>query len=396
MPGPSQIVRIRVFSLCIPLRSAFSHAAHTRQHADPLIVQVELGDGTLGHGETLPRSYVSGETAESVFASIRHPLSDELLNLRPSRFAEALEHIDALPMFDDVGRVIAAARAGLELALLDAYGRHFRRDVGDAIGWLGLAGLGSPGSVGQVRYSGVLSGGDIRRLRGSVRKMRLFGIRDFKLKVGYDDDVQRVAVVVDALGRGLGRRLTLRLDANGGWTVGRAIEVCRAVQEHPIACVEQPLPAGREEQIIRLKSETRLPLMYDESLVTMADAERLHRMGVADAFNIRVSKNGGFLPSLRLAHWAGKRGIRCQLGCMVGETSILSAVGRRFLDSVPGVWFAEGSYGRFLMNGDVVKRPIRFGYGGRYRVLSGPGWGVHVDQALLRRYAVGPIFEILF
>jgi len=134
--------------------------------------------------------------------------------------------------------------------------------------------------------------------------------------------------------------------------------------------------------------------MHDESLVTQADAERLHRMGIADAFNIRISKNGGFLPSMRLAYWAGKRGIRYQLGCMVGETSLLSAVGRRFLENVPGVWFAEGSYGRFLLAGDIVKPPIRFGYGGRYRLLSGPGWGVEIDQQLLRRYTAGPIAQI--
>ncbi len=65
-----------------------------------------------------------------------------------------------------------AARAGVELALLDAYSRHFRRDIGEAVGWLGLAGLGSPGSARRVRYSAVLSGGEVRRYdsaRAAVR-----------------------------------------------------------------------------------------------------------------------------------------------------------------------------------------------------------------------------------
>lgn len=392
----SQIACLRVFPLAIPLRRPFEHAAHVREHADPLVVQVELHTGTVGYGETLPRSYVSGETVESVLAAIQGPLVAELLTFSPASFAEALERIDSLPMHDDRGRPITAARAGVELALLDAYSRHFRKRIAEAVGWLGLARLGSPGSVAQVRYSGVLSGGSVARLKRSVWKMRLFGLRDFKLKVGYDDDPDRVTAVMGILGRALGRRATLRLDANGRWTIDQAIRLCRAIEDQPICCIEQPLPRGREDQVVRLKNETRLPVMHDESLVTQADAERLHRMGIADAFNIRISKNGGFLPSLKLAHWAGKRDIRYQLGCMVGETSLLSAVGRRFLENVPGVWFAEGSYGRFLLGGDIARPSLRFGYGGRCRPLDGLGWGVEVEPRLLRRYAAGAVFEMPF
>lgn len=392
----SQIACVRVFPLSIPLRHAFSHAAHSRTHADPIVVQIELGGGTLGHGETLPRPYVSGETLESVVAAVRGPLAAELLTLRPSTFAEALERIDALPFLDDAGRVMCAARAGVELALLDAYSRFFRRDVAEAAGWVGLPGLGSPGSASHVRYSGVLSGDNLTRLKRSLRKMRWFGLSDFKLKVGYPDDLERIAAVTTALRRAFKRTATLRLDVNGGWSIERAIEICRALEGRSIACIEQPLPPGRDEQLIRLKNQTRLPIMHDESFVTQADAERLHRLGIADAFNIRLSKNGGFLPSMRLAHWAGKRGIRHQLGCMVGETSVLSAAGRKYLECVPGVWFAEGSYGQFLLRGDVVKRPVRFGYGGRFRALPAPGWGVEVDQSLLRRYTAGAVAEVLF
>jgi muconate cycloisomerase len=73
------------------------------------------------------------------------------------------------------------------------------------------------------------------------------------------------------------------------------------MQDWPIRCVEQPLSVGAEDQLAELKRATRMPLMYDESLVTRADADRLIELGVVDAFNIRLSKNGGFLPALRLA-----------------------------------------------------------------------------------------------
>lgn len=383
----SQVIRLRIFPLAIPLRKAFSHAAHVRRQADPIVVEVELADHTLGYGETLAREYVTGETTDRVIATIKTVLHEKLLALRPTCFAEALEVIDALPFHDGQGRLISAARAAVETALLDAYCRHFEKDMAEAVGWLGLAGMGRPGSLKHVRYSGVLSGGDDRSVRGSVRKMAWFGLRDFKLKVGYPDDVMRIRAVDRGLKGRLGSKATLRLDANGAWSIERAAEVRAAVPDVPIVCVEQPMGPDADESLAEFKERTGLAVMPDESLLTLDDGRRLIEQGV-DWFNVRIAKNGGFLPSVRLAHLAGRHGLGCQLGCMVGETSILSAIGRRFLECVPGIRFAEGSYGRFLLKGDVVERQVRFGYGGKGKPLPGFGWGVNVREDLLRQYAV--------
>ncbi len=349
-----------------------------------MVVQVELADGTLGFGETLPRPYVSGETVESAISWIRREMLDALAGYHPRHFPEALELIESLPTHDTEGRVVTAARAGVELALLDAYSRHFGKPISEAVGWYGLPGFGSPGSLRSVRYSGVLGGDEPRRLRRSVRLMRLYGLRDFKLKVGYPDDPDRIRLVARTLGRGLGRKLTLRLDANGGWTLERACEVLAAVKDVPICCVEQPLARDDDAGFVTLRERAGVAIIPDESLTTNEDAERLYGIGAIDGLNIRISKNGGFLPALRLAHLARRQGLLLQLGCMVGETSILSAVGRRFIENVPGITFAEGSYGRRLLRADVVRRPIQFGYGGRPQPLPGPGWGVEVDLERLR------------
>ena len=58
------------------------------------------------------------------------------------------------------------------------------------------------------------------------------------------------------------------------------------------------------------------------------------RTGWCDLFNLRLSKCGGFIPTLRLAQFAKRHGLGYQLGCQVGETAILSAAGRHFATSV--------------------------------------------------------------
>jgi len=390
----SQIQCVRLYPLAIPLKRAFSPAAADRRTADPLVVAVELRSGLTGYGETLPRTYVTGETSASVIEAIHTCLMPGMERWCPDSFAAALELIDSLPQRAKDGRLILAARAGLELALLDAYSRHFRRRLSEAAGWLGLPGFGPPGSVGRVRYSGVLSAEAPAALRGAVRKMRWFGLRDFKLKVGFDDDDERVRAVMDALGSSLGRTTTLRLDANGGWTAETAVARLKAWASLPIACIEQPLPRGQELRIPELRRAAAIPIMHDESLLTFEDAERLIAEGVMDAMNIRISKNGGLLPAMRLAGLARQQRLTFQLGCMVGETSVLSAAGRRFLEYVPGVIFAEGSYGKFLLRGDVTRQSQRFGYGGRVRPLSGYGWGVEVLTEALRSYAAGDVTEL--
>lgn len=57
----SQIQCVRLYPLAIPLRRKFSHAAAERHTADPLVAAVELANGIVGYGETLPRPYVTGD-----------------------------------------------------------------------------------------------------------------------------------------------------------------------------------------------------------------------------------------------------------------------------------------------------------------------------------------------
>ncbi|UCG16153.1 MAG: hypothetical protein JSV19_12745 [Phycisphaerales bacterium] len=374
------VQRITVFPMAIPLRRKVSHAASQRTVADPVAVSIELQTGVVGYGETVPRPYVTGETVQSVVAAIRSALMQRVLELRPASFAEALEAIDALPFEADDGTPFPAARAGVELALLDAYARAFGRPVNGLVGWAGLAGFGTPGSRPRVRYSGVLTQSTPASLRKTLRLLWWYGLRHFKLKVGDPGDGERLAWAYRYLRRGIERgTASLRVDVNGAWTKDEAIDRLADWRGIPLAAVEQPLAKGREGELPVLKDLIDLRLIHDESLVTMDDAVRLRESGVADGFNIRISKCGGLLPALKLAAFARRHGILVQLGCMVGETSILSASGLRFLEMTPGVTFAEGCFGSFLLSADVVAQPLRFGCGGRLPRLGTAGLGVDVD-----------------
>lgn len=392
MTGPALRLReLRLYRLNIPMRVRFEHAAATREVADPVVVGIAARAPyahITGYGETLARPYVTGETPTSVVSDIGAHFVPRLEDFAPATFAEALEIIEALPTEID-GRLVNAARAAVELALLDLSCRAFGRRPAEIAGWLGLPGFGPPGCLKTARYSGIIVGSSQRKLQMLLRLQRWAGLRDFKFKVAVDGWEQRLrwahAVLEPALRK---QRATLRVDANAGWTLADAAENLEFLESHGVSVLEQPLPEAHDADLPYLAEQSHIHLMVDESLLTLSDAQQIIAGGGVRVLNVRLAKNGGLMPALRIARAALVAGLDVQLGCLVGETSILTAAGVAFLEACPRVRFVEGGFGTFLLKTDVTRRSLRIGLGGRVRRLKGPGLGVEVDAERLTALAV--------
>jgi muconate cycloisomerase len=186
----------------------------------------------------------------------------------------------------------------------------------------------------------------------------------------------------------LGDAVTIAVDANGSWDLEAAIGHLRAMEPYRVAWVEQPLPRGGEGDLPALAAASAIPLMADESLTTEAEALRLVREGGCHLFNLRVSKLGGLAACHRIARIAADGGRRVQVGCQVGESSLLSAAGRVLAATLPGYEALEGSYGSRLLENDVTDEPFEFGQGGLAAVQQGPGLGIAVHPERLARLVV--------
>jgi muconate cycloisomerase len=401
-------VQLDIYRTSIAMRS-FEHAAATRDQAEAVVVRAVFSDGLAGWGETLPRPYVTGETLESVAADLEGIIWPALAEADFSGVeAEVAAAIAAVPTAGADGRCVNAAACAAELACVDAHMR--RRGLSSPAGLLAhphrpegrlpLAGGGvhphrPEGRLPLVgggilpRVTGVLGSADAGKTARRLRLMRWYGLRDFKLKLGLgaEADAANLAVVRERLAGALSAgRCMLRVDVNGGWTADETPARVAELAAMGICAVEQPVfcPAG---ELVDLARRCQLPLIADESLLTDSDAEALLAEPAKLWWNVRISKNGGLVRAGMLAARAAAAGSTVVLGCMVGESGILSAAQRRLLQALgPGVRFVEGNYGRLLLAGDIVRRSVRFGYGGRLRVLGGAGLGVEVDLGLLERH----------
>jgi L-alanine-DL-glutamate epimerase-like enolase superfamily enzyme len=381
-----KIAALHAYQIRIPLRRRIRHAAHTRTETDNLLVRCVLEDGSEGFGEGVPRDYVTGETIASAFELLRRSdLGGQRADCRDFEHAVALaERLQLAPVPGDVrGCEGNAARCAVELAILDAYGRHFGRSLSDVVRLLAPE-IYQPQT--HVRYSGAITTAHTIKTLTAAIVFRIYRFKQVKIKVGMEGYNDR-----DRLGmmrRWGGRKIDIRLDANEAWTPANVVERIRELELFGISAVEQPLPHADADVLRDVRRQVRTPIMLDESLCSRYDAERAVEGQICDLFNIRLSKCGGIIPSLRLAQFAKQQGLGCQLGCQVGETAVLSAAGRHFAASVAGLRYLEGSYDRHLVREALATKDLTFGWGGWAKALPGPGLGIALDQQALQRVTV--------
>jgi L-Ala-D/L-Glu epimerase len=382
-------MRIRQLTASIvklPMKRAFVHASAARDESENVLVRCELEGGTAGWGEGVPRSYVTGETPEGCLTQLTAtPLGDQLSADCQSwpdvvrvceRFAPHVDRDDPRGCYGN------ALRCAVELSILDAFGRLFAEPVSSVTRYYRPA---APilGSHDSVRYSAVIDAGSAGLPRKALVR-RLYGFADCKVKVGHsgDDDAARLRTIR----RWIGRRMDLRVDANEAWPAAALRNKLEPLMAAGISCVEQPVPHAEVGCLVDFRHQIAVPIMLDESLTSIADAEAAVAGKTCDLFNIRLSKCGGFLASLRIAAVARSAGLDYQLGCHPGETGVLSAAGRQWACSVDGVRYVEGSYDRHLFRRLLTNEDITFGYGGRAPAIKQPGLGVTIDVKALDEF----------
>ncbi len=192
-----KIVELTAIHVKIPLRRPIRHASHRREETENVVVRCRLEDGTIGHGEGVPRDYVTGETIDSALELLAN--SDLRTQLSPcSDFAAVVVlaerlHLKAIPG-DDRGIQGNAARCAVELALLDAFGQR----IGEPLSR--ITALLAPECHAPrpwVRYSGAITSARGLKLRITSWAQRFFGFHQLKVKVGIAgyDDVGRLKTI---------------------------------------------------------------------------------------------------------------------------------------------------------------------------------------------------------
>lgn len=155
--------------------------------------------------------------------------------------------------------------------------------------------------------------------------LRTTGAKCLKIKLGSPDgrEFDRVHFLA-AAEAARPFSVSLRVDANGGWTVPEAIEMNKWLAERGVEYVEQPLAQGQEADLPHLFANRPLPIFVDETIRDAADVAKV--IGCVDGINLKLMKCGGITEALRIVAAARSNGMKTMIGCM-SESSIAIAAG---------------------------------------------------------------------
>jgi L-alanine-DL-glutamate epimerase-like enolase superfamily enzyme len=183
-----------------------------------------------------------------------------------------------------------------------------------------------------------------------------------KIKVGGRADLATLRAVREVYGG------PIRVDANTGWTPEAAVGLLPELERLGVELIEQPFPARRLDQLGWLQERSPLPIVADESAVSIDDLDAL--AGVVDGVNVKLAKCGGVGPAKRMLERARELGFRTFLGCME-ETSVAIAASAAVASLAEWVDL-DGN----LLVADDPFEGLDLGDDCRWRLSDVPGLGV--------------------
>lgn len=294
-----QILELTAEHAPVPMKSAFESAKRRSTVAENVRVTVNLAGGVTGCGEASPADYVTGETADSVVASI-------------SVAAEALRGSDAArleywyPLLREALPHAPTACSAVEMALLDALTQSWGIPLWTYFG----------GATREVRSDLTVTIGAVEECRAIAAEAAGLGFRSLKIKVGSPDrelDFTRVLAVSQAApGAGI------RLDANQGFAPDEAVSFVQRCLDAgvPVEIMEQPVPCDDWDALAAVTRSCPVPVIADEAVVDARAALRVASTGAAHGVNIKVAK-AGLIGALQIIAIARAGGLKLMLGCMM-------------------------------------------------------------------------------
>jgi L-Ala-D/L-Glu epimerase len=335
--------------LHLGLRDPFliARTDHGGGHAVTTVV-IELSDDrfpdVVGLGEGYPDRYY-GETVETMPVVLRL-LIDSVGDVEPT--ADALRK--ASDTLAGAIRWNGAAKCALDSALHDLVGKVTGEPVHRLLGLSTdipptdfTLGLDEPAVVAE-------------------RAKRAGAFPALKIKVGGPADLATLEAVREVYDK------PIRVDANTGWTPESARQLLPALVDLGVELIEQPFPAGRLDWLRDLQAGSPLPIVADESCVTMDDLDAL--VGVTAGVNIKLAKAGGPGPAARMLARARELGFLTFLGCME-ETSVAIAASAAVASLADWVDL-DGN----LLLADEPFTGLELGPDHRWQLTDAPGLGV--------------------
>ena len=361
-----KITQATIFPLSIPLIEPIKMAKELIVDAKTVLLCLTDEEGRQGWGEASVAPLMTGETLESLLASVKY-LVEKACAIEwnePKTFAKACDAI----LYGN-----PSAKSCLEMALLDLYTQK-----NDIALWKYLRSSFAGNSSVEAAEIPLLRmlGGSLEKEIADAKSFREAGFKHWKIKVGslsLEEDLDRVQVLSDLLEGDI-----VSVDANGAMSLEDAVQFCTSKQASKLSFAEQLINADSAmADFVLLKQRSPIPIGLDESIHGVDEIEAFMKAKALDGASLKLIKTGGVLAAYKSAQTLRASNLKLNLACKVAETSLAGAATASIgfaIGEVPWGFSMSNQYLRF----DICDRPLT--------AKSG-----HLDVAQLNSVGVGVI-----
>ena len=353
-----KIKKIQAYLQSLPLTKPYSIAYQTISDVDLVFLDIELENGIVGRGSASPAEFVVGENARQTFSNLQSSFVQDLTGRDIRLFQEII--YETTKQSPDFPGTVAA----VDLALHDAFCK-----------FLGISVAAFYGQKVQALPTSVTIG--IKSVPETLQEAEGYyasGFKILKVKTGrnLDEDLERVIKLHERF-RG---NMKIRVDANQGYRLNELKKFIEVTRNLSLELIEQPLPVGKEQELLCLDDADRSLLAADESIKGPAAALVYScRPQPFHIYNIKLMKCGGIAGAMDIARIALHAGIDLFWGCndesIISITAALHAAyccaNTRYID-------LDGSF-------DILESTVRGGFtlrDGLMLINDKPGFGVEL------------------
>tara|TARA_R110000824_G_scaffold336_1_gene1660 strand:- start:72539 stop:73660 length:1122 start_codon:yes stop_codon:yes gene_type:complete len=365
------IEKITTSIVDLPLKRIHKFAATTINSKSFVIVQIHTNNGLVGIGEaTTPGGpWWAGEAVETIKVMIDTYLAPALTG------ENALQINALLKKMHCVAANNPFAKAALEMALFDIKGQALGVPVYELFG--GLIRESMP-----LKWP--LAQGDPKAdLQEAEQLMSNNVAQEFKLKMGYMSPADDVSYIAE-LCKGLKGKATLCGDLNATWSELTAQKYVPVLADHGMAMLEQPVAAWNRQALARIRKDSAMIILADESICTAQDVLEINKLQAADMLSLKIFKHGGLTNTQQIAQIAAASGVACYAGTFL-ESSIGTAAFMHLLAATDNIDGGNELVGPIWLADDIVQNPVQY-KDNQIWVKHEPGLGVTLDQDKLVHY----------
>lgn len=354
-----KITAVDAIPIELKLKEPFAIANETVDVGINVFIKIETDEGITGWGCATPDS-VTSETQESAINAFNSFFKNFLPGKDPTR-------INLLnDLIEEQLKGNPSLKAGVNIALYDLLGKKAETPLYIYLG----------GYRDKIETSVTIGLNPVDLMVKKAKEFVSQGFTCLKVKCGMDinHDIEAVLAIRDIVGP----KIKIRLDANEGYTVEKALDVILTLENlgADIEFMEQPTPAKYLYSLKEVTAQCPVPIIADETVLTLKDSFRSVKMEIADIINIKLMKIGGITNTIKANIFAEIAEIPVMIGCMNESMAAMSA-GVHFACAFKNVQYADLDSALDFQH-DIVKGGATYKDG--FVIPSEkPGLGIEVD-----------------